>query len=167
MLVRCLKAGFAQEGFCSVVDLLRFDVADHRGALFLDDVVEVVRAMTITPLPSSPGVVEGVIDLRGTILPVVNLRPRLGADMRDLAVTDRFIVVRAERRSIALRVDEADEVVLIAKAEIDEAMQDLGDRGMLAGAARLPDGVVLIFDIDAFLTATEHDALDAALASGS
>jgi purine-binding chemotaxis protein CheW len=150
-----------------VIDLLRFDVADRRGALFVKDVAEVVRAMTITPLPSSPRVFEGIIDLRGSILPVVNLRSRLGVAERDLAVTDRFIVARTSGRSIALRVDKADEVLSVANMEIDEAIRSLGASDMLTGAARLRDGVILIFDVDAFLTATELEELDAALAAAS
>lgn len=147
-----------------MVDILRFHVADRRGALLLEDVVEVFRAMTVTPLPSSPDVIEGVIDLRGTILPVVGLRLRLGAPARELLPSDRLIVVRTKRRVIALRVDEADEVLHLPEEEIDQAMRSLDRRDMLAGAARLPDGVVLIFDVDAFLSATEHDVLDAAMA---
>jgi len=74
--------------------LLVFRLDDQRYAFFLSIVVEVVRAVEITPLPSAPDIILGIINVRGTVVPVVNLRTRFRLPERNLEPDDRIIIAR-------------------------------------------------------------------------
>jgi purine-binding chemotaxis protein CheW len=77
--------------------VLVFALDDSLYALPLPSVERVIRAVEITALPGAPRIVLGVIDARGRIIPVLDIRMRLGLPERELACDDRFIVARSER----------------------------------------------------------------------
>ena len=77
------------------VELLVFEIGDGRFGIDLGTVQEVVRAVLISPLPGGPPVVEGVIDVRGRIVPVYDLRARFAANPRALRADDLFVLARA------------------------------------------------------------------------
>lgn len=151
----------------NLVDALLFEIADRRGALLIEDVDEVLRALAITPLVKAPTIIEGIINVRGTILPVVNLRSRFGLPRRGVALSDRFIVMKAGARKVALRVDAVDGVIRIAASEIEDAARTGPAHERLNGVAKLGDELILIFDAASFLSATDEAELDRALAHRS
>jgi purine-binding chemotaxis protein CheW len=137
-----------------------------RVGLDVSAVTEVVRAVAVTPLPGTPTIVEGVIDVRGRIVPLLDLAQRFGHAPRSLTLSDRFVLVESRGRTLALHVAEAAEVIEVD----DEAMDGLGDFGPhpagVSGVGKLPDGLVLIQDMEAFLTETEGELLEQALPAG-
>ncbi|MEA3246158.1 MAG: chemotaxis protein CheW [Gemmatimonadota bacterium] len=146
-----------------VVRLLRFRLGAARFALAAQDVREVVRAVAIAPLPAAPPVVEGVINHRGTIAAVLDIRRRFSLASVPLRADQHFIVATAAPRTVALRVDEADELVTVAADLIEPAQRAAPDAKHVAGIARLPDGVLVIHDLATFLAHDEAVQLDAAL----
>lgn len=147
----------------ATVPLLAFDLADRRLAIRALDILEVIRAVEIARLPKAPRIVEGVINVRGTLVPVVDVRARFGLPPSPVAPEQHFIVARAGPRSVALRVDRAVDVMGVPAAAIENA-RDVGP-GMeyVAGIAKLPDGLLVIHDLERFLSLDEGDAVDAAL----
>jgi purine-binding chemotaxis protein CheW len=140
-----------------------FALDSGRYALPLHSVERVVRAAEYTPLPLAPAAVLGAIDVAGNILPVFNLRNRFQLHERPLALTDQFIIARTAGRSVILVVDAALGV-------IDEPPRGTLDSARIApgmphirGVLSLPDGLVLIQDLERFLSADETMALDAAI----
>jgi purine-binding chemotaxis protein CheW len=140
-----------------------FALDSGRYALPLATVERIVRAAQYTPLPLAPAAVLGVIDVGGDILPVFDLRRRFELPERPLALSDQFIVARTPRRKVVLVVDAALGV-------IDEPAQGAIDGARLApatphirGVLSLPDGLVLIQDLERFLSAEENHALDIAI----
>jgi purine-binding chemotaxis protein CheW len=128
-------------------------------------VIEIVRAARTTPLPGAPGVIEGVLDVRGRVVPVLDLRARLDLAVRPMQPSDHLVLIRAGARAVALRVDQACDLAQLADGQVD-VMPDVVVRGAsVAGAALLPDGLVLIHDPALFLSQAEAAALDAALAA--
>src|SRR3954464_11389595 len=89
---------FDQAG--AAIRLLTFELDGQRGALLASDVVEVQRAVTLTRLPRSHPMVEGVIDLRGRLVPVLDIRTRLGLPARPLSVSDHLVVAAVPRTAI-------------------------------------------------------------------
>lgn len=141
---------------------LVFRIDDQRYALPAEDVAEVLAAVTIARLPKAPAVVEGIIDLRGRLVPVLDLRARFRHPPRALDLSDRLVVARAAGRLVALRVDEA--IGLEPMGQV-RALDGLVPRaGYVAGVARLDDGLVLVHDLATFLTEAESEAIDRALA---
>jgi purine-binding chemotaxis protein CheW len=145
--------------------LLVFRVDVWRLALPLSQVERVVRAVAITPLPQAPGVVAGVIDVQGLVIPVLDIRRRFGLAGREVELTDAFILTRAGAQRLALIVEEVEGVTAVradARVEADQVFPGLP---WLEGILRLPDGLVLIQDLARFLSLAESRELSLALSA--
>lgn len=144
--------------------ILPFTAAGQRGGIMLNYVDEVQRACAISRLPSAPGVIEGVINIRGEIVPVVDLRARFDLPPKPLALNDRFIIMRCSGRSVGLHVDEVDTPRTLGSEALVGSADELSRALGLNGVAKLSDDLLLIYDADAFLSSTEREALERALA---
>src|ERR1700720_4210722 len=102
-------------------EVLVFEVGGQRYGLPSPDVREIVRAVTLTPLPRTPAIVEGVINLRGTVVPVLDIRARFRLPARAVEHTDHLIVAWAGQRLVALRVDRALELILPEAGAVESA----------------------------------------------
>jgi purine-binding chemotaxis protein CheW len=144
-----------------MADTLLFSVDARRYAIPLQQVSEVVPAVNVHGLPGAPAIVEGVVNVRGEILPVLSLRARMGHAAREVQSTEYFILVQTLSRRVILRSDTTPEIMSLS------AIPDLGgepvDRA-LAGVLPLPEGIALFHDVDRFMTMYDDSALDAALA---
>jgi purine-binding chemotaxis protein CheW len=147
---------------------MRIDAADHilvfsvegmRHALPLPGVEKVELAAEVTPFPEAPAVVIGAMTWRGQILPVLSLRRRLHAAERTVMTSDRFVIVRTSRRRLALMVDEVHGVQQAAARDMARAETLSQGLGSVAGAVRTADGIVLIHDLDLFLSEEEERVL--------
>jgi purine-binding chemotaxis protein CheW len=143
-----------------------FDVGGQRHGLPASDVQELLRAVAVVALPRAPAGVEGIINLRGQVVPVLPLRRRFGLPARPANPADHFIVARTAGRLVALRVDRALDLVRLSPADLEQAA------GLLAGTAlgwvaRLPDGLVLIHDLHNLLSREESAALADALSASA
>lgn len=145
------------------VQLLHVEVADHRCGLPLGDVVEVHPAVRLAPLPDAPDLVVGLLNRRGRLLPVLDLRRRLGLPTRPLQVEDRLVVLHAGGRDVALLVDAAVDVLAVPAAAVDRAVTATAEALRSSGVAVLPDGLLVILDVVTFLEPGEALALDRAL----
>jgi purine-binding chemotaxis protein CheW len=144
-------------------EVLVFEVGGQQYALPTADVRELVRAVAITPLPGAPGVIEGVVDVRGCVLAVLDIRARFRLPPKALDPSDHFIVASAGARGVILRVDRATHLALVDEGKV-QAPAALGPAAAyVAGVARLDDGLVLIHDLTTFLSAAEAGSLDEAL----
>ena len=140
-----------------------FEIGASRFALPVTDVEQIVRAVAITPLPLAPHVVEGVIDLHGLVVPVIDLRRRYGLAAAPVRVDEHFVVARAGERAVAFRAEPSTRLVDIDADDVDAASGVIAGTSHVSGIARTPDGVVLIQDLRALLSAAESNALAAAL----
>lgn len=146
-----------------VTQLLVFLLDGQRYALPLDAVERTIRAAAITPLPQAPAIVLGVLDLRGTILPVLNVRRRFRLPERDIRPSDQFLIARAGERSVALVIDAAAEVLELSPAQIVAADTLAPGLEHVQGVARMNDRLVLIHDLETFLSLNEAAALNGAM----
>ncbi|MFY2560216.1 chemotaxis protein CheW [Corallococcus terminator] len=146
-------------------EVLLFTLEGQRYGLPMEDVRELIRAVRLTPLPSAPDVVEGLLNLHGQLLPVLDLRRRFRHPVRPLSAFDHLIIAQAGSRQVALRVDRAEGLRVLAPGEWDETPRALPGVGYVAGAAKLEDGLVLVHDLRSFLSEAEALQLDAALAT--
>lgn len=93
--------------------LVTFSLMGEVFGLPILDVREIIRMTEITPVPQAPGFVEGVINLRGQILPVVDLRKRFGITPKENDDTTRIVVVELSHAAVGLIVDSVSEVLRI------------------------------------------------------
>lgn len=142
-----------------MADLLVFQLGGSRYGLDSETVKEVVRAVAVVPLPQAPAIVEGVIDYRGTVVPVLDIRARFGHPPNPLDLHQHFIIARSHR-TVAIRADRVTQVATISPVE-EQKIED--GAPYVSGVVQLADGLVLIHDLDTFLTADEVTTIDNAI----
>lgn len=142
-------------------EILTCEVDRYRVGIALSAVLEVVRAVWVWPLPGAPAVVDGVVDLRGSIVPVLAMRRRFGAPDREVRPSESFVVVRAGDRTVALRVDRVGWIVGVDPAAGSELFSESEP---CSGLVRLPDDLFVVVDLQRFLSQPEGHVLDRALA---
>jgi purine-binding chemotaxis protein CheW len=136
-------------------EVVLFAAGGRRWALPLAAVDRVVAMVAVSPLPGAPAGVRGAIDVHGDVVPVLDLGVRLGEPAHPLGASGQLVLARTARRRVALPVDES---LGVATAPLR------GAGTPLAGVAALADGVLAVYDLDAFLAAGEEDRLTLALA---
>lgn len=149
------------------VHILVVQVGSHRCGLLADQVVEVLHAVTIAALPGAPASVEGAINLRGAVVPVIDLRHRFGLDPRAVTPADRLVIIESDGRSIALRADHALDLVAVSTGDLRQALNLGSDQGHATGVVRLPDGLMVIFDSGTFISGEDAVALEQLLANAA
>lgn len=145
------------------LDILIFTLGEQRYGLEMARVREIIRAVAVAPLPNSPESVMGVINLRGDLVPVFNLRGRFGLPLKQLDPREHLVIAESRSRLAALRVDRADGLASVPRQDISDARTVVPGVELVTGAARLADGLVLIHDLDAFLSDAESTRLEAAM----
>ena len=143
--------------------LIIFLVGEQQFAVSVAAVERVVRVVEIAPLPEAPQGVRGVINLQGRIVPVFDLWSRFGQPGRELRASDHLIVAHTPWRTIALLVDTVVSVVPHLKADITTTADMLPDLASVSGVMKLDGGLVLVQDIERFLSIEDHAALKIAL----
>jgi purine-binding chemotaxis protein CheW len=139
-----------------------FTLDEHRYALPLSVVERIVRVVEVTPLPKAPEIVLGIVNVQGQVLPVVNVRKRFRLPERPVDLSDQLIIAHSAKRAFALMVDAAD-IIECSDQEVFPADRILPVMEYFDGVAKLEDGLVLIHDLDKFLSLEEEEALDGAL----
>ena len=143
--------------------LLPFALDRQRYALFLSSVEKVHRTVEVTPLPKAPPIVLGIINVRGRIIPVIDMRKRFGLPEREIGLNDQLIVARTPKLHVALVADSVAGVIEIDGQEIIRTDQVLPKTEYVEGVVKLTDGLLLIHDLDRFLSLSEEGALMDAL----
>lgn len=147
------------------LDLLVFEIAGHRYAMAVASVTEVVRAVTITALPAAPRVVEGVVNFKGTLVPVLDIRMRFGLPSQPLNVSDLLIIANSGARLVALRCEDRALVRRLEPNELEITPDPLAFSPFVAGLAKFGDGTVVVHDLAAFLSEAESEELELALSA--
>jgi purine-binding chemotaxis protein CheW len=140
-------------------NLLQFRLEGRRCGVDASAVVEILAAVATTPLPHQADYIAGIIDLRGAIIPVLDLRARFGIPSRPMELSDQLIVVRAHTRVLALWVDAVETLgACDAAAWSPTGGLIIGDRS-LAGVVSGADGIAIIHDVGEFVAQCEADAV--------
>jgi purine-binding chemotaxis protein CheW len=147
----------------SVCRLVAFRLEGQRYALHLPLVERILHMVAVSPLPRAPGIVLGVINFHGQVIPVLDLQRRLGLSSRNYSLSSTLLVARTNRRALAFPVDE-----VLGVQEVTEEIVTLPPTlcpgiGLLVGIAALPDGLLFIHDLDAFLSLDEEQRLTESL----
>jgi len=148
-----------------LLQLVSFVVGKEEYAVPILAVQEINRMMQITRVPQSPAFVEGVINLRGKIIPVIDLRKRFNVELNENADDTRIIVVEiGGNRVLGFTVDRVNEVLRI-KREIVEpapAMCTGIDSEYVQGVGKLEDRLLILLSLERLFTDNELQAVDAA-----
>ncbi len=135
----------------------------QRYALPLSAVDRVLRAVAVTPLPDAPEIISGIVNVHGEVIPVVDLRKRLRLPPRATALTDLLVLATSATRKIAFFADTVSGMVNCPETDIVDATGIVPDGGCVAGVVRMFDGMILIQDLDRFLSLDEARVLEQAM----
>ena len=147
--------------------LVTFRVGSELFGVPISAVQEIVRVPTIARIPQSPEFVEGVINLRGRVITVIDMRKRLGQTGMDLANDvaarkARILVVEAEGRLVGVIVDEVAEVLRLAEDQTEPAPPMVAglSNQYIRGVGKLKDDLLILIEIEKILTAEQLEAID-------
>jgi len=147
---------------------LTFALANEEYGLEILKVREIIGYMEITAVPQTPHYVKGVVNLRGQVIPVVDLRAKFGMLTTDVTDETCIIVVEISRDSrsfsTGIVVDHVQEVLDIAGQDIEEAPQfgSTVDTNFILGMGKIGDTVKILLDIDRVLAGEDFSGLSAA-----
>lgn len=130
-------------------------------------VQEIIRYETLTRVPQSPEFIDGVLNLRGQVIPVMNLRTKFGLPPRELDKSTRIIVVEVKKRVVGIVVDEVSEVLQISQDQIDPPppMGTQVNANYISGMGKLEDHLVILLEIDKVLTQDEVAMMEGSAAN--
>jgi purine-binding chemotaxis protein CheW len=146
--------------------LVVFELGAELYGVEIARVHEIIRLQTVTRVPRAPAFVEGVINLRGKVIPVVDLRRRFGLPSAEHTRSTRIVVVEIGDQVVGIVVDGVSEVLRVNTATVEPPSPVVAgiDSEYLHGIAKLPERLVILLDLDRVLARDERSALAAAAA---
>lgn len=145
---------------------LTFFVAEERYAIAILDVKEIIEVSQMTRVPMTPDYIRGVINLRGSVVPVVDLRARLGKGCGELTKRSCIVLVEVEtrngRQSLGMLVDEVNEILEIPASHM-QPPPDFGSdirTDFIQSMGRVDDVFMILLDINHVLSVEELSQLD-------
>ncbi|MGB0766403.1 MAG: chemotaxis protein CheW [Phycisphaeraceae bacterium] len=161
-----------QQADQDLLQLVSFVVGAEEYAIPILAVQEINRMMDITRVPQSPAFVEGVINLRGKVIPVVDLRKRFGMPINDNTGDERIIVVEVqgetEARVIGFTVDKVNRVLRIGSDIVEPApaMATGADSEYVLGVGKLDEGLLILLSLDKLFSQRELELAASATGTG-
>ena len=143
--------------------LVVFWLGRQRFALPLAAVRRVVRAARVTPVPSAPDFLCGMIDVQGELIAVFDVRSRLGLPWRPIGIDDQFLIAHTPARTLALVVDEAQGLASGDQPRANRGEAEAPWLAQLPGVLQLQDGLILIEDLEKFLSPAESLSFETAM----
>jgi purine-binding chemotaxis protein CheW len=141
---------------------LTFTIQGEEYGIEILRVQEIKGLSKIRPIPNAPHYVKGVVNLRGTVVPILDLRSRFGIDAADYNQFTVIIMVSVGKKMFGLVVDSVSDVLNIAKDQIEET-PDVGggvDTTYFRGMGKVGDKLVLLLNIDKLLTGEKWEAIE-------
>jgi purine-binding chemotaxis protein CheW len=140
-----------------------FTLDEYLYALPLPAVKKVIHAVEIRHLPKAPEIISGIINIKGQIIPVVDIRKRFGLVAREIDPDDRLIIADTGKREVAILVDTVTGLRNLSPWQLEVAKEKLPFAEHLSGVAIVDDDLILIYNLDQFLRLDEEMELDQAL----
>ncbi len=147
-----------------LLQLVTFKLDNEEYAVDILKVQEINRLKEFTRVPNSPPYVEGVINLRGKVIPVVNLRKRFGFAGKEYDEWSRIMIMDIHGIRLGLVVDSVSEVLRIPSSTVDPSPTITSDIGaeFIKGIAKLENRLIILLDMDSLIGKPEGTAMVAA-----
>lgn len=157
-----------QVGKVNEIQLVVFALGSEYYGVDSADVREILRMQSITLVPGAPHFVEGVINLRGRVVPVVDLRKKLHLPVSEQTRENRIVVVDVAGQDVGVIVDAVTEVlrILLSTVESPSAMITDSDSDYLRGIAKLENKLIILLDLTKVLSSTVSQGVSSAEHTG-
>jgi len=143
--------------------ILVFTMDELAYALPLASVVKVIHSVEIRPLPEAPEIISGIINIKGQIIPVADIRRRFGLTKHETGLNDHLIIADTGKREIAVLVDNVSGIRDLDKTQFDLAKKSVQFAKYISGVAKIDDSLALIYDLELFMSLDEEKELEHAL----
>ena len=144
-----------------VLQWVTFKLEDETYGINVMQVQEILRYSEIAPVPGAPLYVQGIINLRGNVVTVIDTRSRFGLESCEITDDTRIVVIESEKQVIGILVDSASEVVYLKASEIDDA-PNIGNEEsaqFIQGVSNREGKLLILVDLDKLLSDDEWDEL--------
>jgi purine-binding chemotaxis protein CheW len=151
-----------------VLQLVTFSLGNEEFSVDILKVQEIIRLMELTRVPKAPEFIEGVINLRGKVIPVMDLRKRFGMPEAEDSSDARIIVVELQNTTVGFRVDGVSEVLRLPADTVEPppTMVCGVETEYIKGVGKLDDRLIILLDVEKVLTEDEHSSIDSAVVNG-
>ena len=141
--------------------LVLFDLSNEAYGIDISAVHEIIRMQPVTRVPRTPSFVEGIINLRGKVIPVIDLRKRFGFDITEQTRDNRIVVVDIDGENIGIIVDAVTEVLRIPADSVEPPSNIIttADSDYLLGIAKVDNKLIILLDLHRILSHEETGVL--------
>ncbi len=141
-----------------IIQLVVFRLGDEEFGVQINKVKEIVRLIPITPIPKAPKFIEGIVNLRGEILAVIDLSKRLDIPSKPRSERTRIVVIEINENIVGMIVDEVSEVLNIPLSNIEKTPQVIESdikQKYITSVGKLKDRLLILIDLAAILSLKE------------
>ena len=140
-----------------LTQLISFMVGKEEYGLEILNVKEVIRIREITKIPKAPLFVKGIINLRGDVIPIIDLREKFGLETEEYTTMTRVIIVEVDGKAIGMVVDSVSQVIRIAQSEVEPPPPLIGGLAAeyLRGVGKIGERLIILLNIIKILTTEE------------
>ena len=151
------------------MQLVIFDLAGEAYGVVIQAVLEIIRMQEITTIPQAPYFVKGVINLRGKVIPVADLRKRFSMPAAEESKESRIVVVDIGGQAIGMTVDAVTEVTRIPAGTVEppSSVITTSDSDYLMGIAKLESGMIILLDLTRVLAEVEPAVVEEPVATAA
>jgi purine-binding chemotaxis protein CheW len=137
------------------IQVASFRIGTEEYGVDISQIQEIIRMMEITKLPRTPDFVEGVINLRGQLIPIIDLRTRFGMERAEVTKNSRIIVTDVGTKRVGIIVDSASEVLTIPMELIEQAPEMIAAAGTdyIQGVGKIGDRLIILLDLTMVVSA--------------
>jgi len=145
-----------------VVQVVSFRLGGEEYGVDISQVQEIIRMVEITRVPRAPRFMEGVINLRGQLIPIIDLRTRFGMDRIDKTKSSRIVVTEIGSKRVGIVVDSVSEVLNVPIENVEDAPEMISGVGTeyIQGVGKLGDRLIIMLDLTMVISTEERQALE-------
>jgi purine-binding chemotaxis protein CheW len=146
------------------IQVVSFKLGSEEYGVDIAQVQEINRMVAVTHVPRAPQFMEGVINLRGQLIPIIDLRARFGMPRTEHTKNTRIVVTEIGTKRVGMVVDSVSEVLRLDVAQIEPAPEMITgvDTEYIRGVGKIEDRLIILLDLAKIITGSEKRELDAA-----
>ena len=162
MTVADVKEDRKQQFSGEVVQVVSFRLGSEEYGVDIAQVQEIIRMVEITHVPRAPRFMEGVINLRGQLIPIIDLRTRFGMSRIAATKSTRIVVTEIGTKRVGIVVDSVSEVLNIPIENVEDAPEMIAGVGTdyIQGVGKLNDRLIIMLDLTMVISGEEKQQLD-------
>lgn len=144
-----------------ILQLVTFSIGNEEFGVEILKVQEINKMMQVTKIPNSPSFVEGVINLRGKVIPIINLRTKLQMPAKEIDKNTRIVVMEIQGKTVGFIVDAVSEVLRIPRSITEPPPPMVGSVSSeyIVAVGKLEDRLLILLDVEKILSSEEKQAL--------